>query len=72
MKFDNNVSNEVFASMANILDPQMRVKEAKDECVLRALASLDNAALMLEEDKKYALAEAVNQIMEFAAENLEK
>jgi hypothetical protein len=64
MRRDNNISSEVFATMADILDPQMRVKKAKDECVLEALASLDNAALMLEEEQKFALAEAVNQIME--------
>lgn len=72
MKRDNNISSEVFAAMANILDPQMRIKKAKDECVLEALASLDSAAAMLEEDQKFALAEAVNQIMEAIPETLSK
>ena len=64
MKHDKNIHSEVFANMSNFLDPQTRVKKAENECVLEALASLDNAAVMLEEDKKFALAEAVNQIME--------
>lgn len=64
MKNDNTISGEVFAKMASLLDPQARIKKAQDECVLEALASLDEAATMLEEDKKYVLAEAINQIME--------